>query len=239
MHRLGALCFFDCDAHGRRKAERMSHARIRVRLSGFYALALFALASLGACASLEIESPYEGRPLALADAKASCTESGRFGQWSLLFGVAPVIRANPAELFPSADSAYRVRTEYGWLDAAISLIGGSFLSLHKNTLVVERCAVSAPAESRPATPEVELQSGEVHRGRILRITETEVIIQTEAGERALARDQILEIRVAPPAESPVAPAAESATTAPESASPAPESATPAPEPASPAPGSSN
>lgn len=130
----------------------MSHARIRVSTSWPRALTFAALAGMAACATLEIQSPFQGRAIALADATANCTESARFGQWYLLFGVAPVIRTHPDELFPAPDSAYRVRTEYDWLDAAVSLIGGSFLSLHKNTLVVERCAGHSPAPGRPSDP---------------------------------------------------------------------------------------
>ncbi len=175
-------------------------------------IALAALGALSACATLEIESPFEGGGISLADAKASCVESGRYDQWYLLFGVAPLIRSSPAEIFPQPDAAYRVRKEYDWLDTAISLIGGSFLSLHKNTLVVERCSPPARVASSGPNPEIALQSGEVHRGRILRMTETELVIQTDAGERALPRDRILEIRLASP---PSAPSAEpGATTTP-------------------------
>lgn len=141
--------FFDCDARGRPEPARMSHSRPLFYKAFLRSLTLFAAGILAACATLEIHSPYAGRPLALADATARCTESGRFGQWYLLFGVAPVIQTNAAELFPRADDAYRVRTEYDWRDVSISLIGGSFLSLHKNTLVVERCAVSAPPAVAP------------------------------------------------------------------------------------------
>lgn len=103
-----------------------------------FALALTTLAP--ACVSMRISSPHaDGQPVILQNAAAECRPVDSFNQFYLLFGVAPIRTIPQERMFPKTDQSYRVTEEFKWYDMALSIVGGAFLSLTKNTVTVEEC----------------------------------------------------------------------------------------------------
>jgi hypothetical protein len=115
--------------------------------------AALCLAFYASCVSMNISSPQKDRPVVLQNADAECEAIDSFGQYYLLFGAAPLRTIPPERMFPEADKSYRLIEELKWYDMLLTIVGGAFLSLSKNTVTVEECeqsGVFASAADRDA-----------------------------------------------------------------------------------------
>lgn len=98
---------------------------------------------LPSCVSMDISSPRKDGQVILQNPAAKCQVVESFGQYFLLFGAAPVRTIPAARMFPKPDKSYRITQELKWHDMLLTIFGGAFLSLTKNTVTIEECEAAA------------------------------------------------------------------------------------------------
>ena len=127
------------------------------------------------CTTLALQNPQPDAALLLDTSAAECTEDSNHKQWYLLYGAVPLNRVEPEAVFSQKAESYRLRLETTAAEAAISIPGGFFLSLTRNTLVVEKCAPSvkvynAEDVSRRVSAAV-IEQQKLHAGQMQEVTE--------------------------------------------------------------------
>ncbi len=158
----------------------------------------FAACIGSACVTSRYQSGAENPEarIVLASSKAEqCEVLSEGGRWFLLFGALPIgAWSDPPPIAPPPGNSIRITERSEWQDWMVTIAGGWLITATRRTFVVEGCAEDVQVHTS-ATRAAELQqgldalarssaqvvvvmkSGENHAGRVLEISESEILLQ--------------------------------------------------------------